>query len=476
MNSKLEIASDLKKTLIVSLFILLLLAAIPKTAAAQEATPDEPTYTVQPGDTLSKIAQRFDLSVEDIITVNELANPDNITSGTKIILPGVDWVSGDLVFQAMPLGETYRSITRRYHLDTALFTRLSGVISPSQLAAGYPLLLSSDGTTEWDAGRSGLAAQRSLLELAVTTGSNPWKLKAVNQLQASWQALPGDVFLSPGSGEPGPGALPSPITQITYDGDTLVQGKTAVIRVGAGGLPLELNGELMGATLNFFNTGENNFVALQGVHVLADPGAYPLTIGGVMEDGAAFSFSQLVTVADGGYARESLTIDRDQEYLLDDEITVVESKIIKDIVTPVNPEKMWDSYFVPPSPYSEVINSVFGTRRSFNGSPYDFYHSGVDFGGGVGVEIYAVAPGVVVFTNTLEVRGMATVIDHGWGVYSGYWHQSEIKVREGERVEPGQVIGLVGSTGRSTGGHLHWELWVGGVQVDPLDWLYNVYP
>ena len=74
------------------------------------------------------------------------------------------------------------------------------------------------------------------------------------------------------------------------------------------------------------------------------------------------------------------------------------------------------------------------------------------------------------------MRGYATIIDHGWGVYSGFWHQSEIRVNVGDVVTPGQVIGLVGSTGRSTGPHLHWELWVGGVQVDPLQWVQESFP
>ena len=68
------------------------------------------------------------------------------------------------------------------------------------------------------------------------------------------------------------------------------------------------------------------------------------------------------------------------------------------------------------------------------------------------------------------------MIDHGWGVYTGYLHQSEIMVKVGDHVEAGQVIGLVGGTGRVTGPHLHWEVWVGGVQVDPLEWLEKIFP
>ena len=68
------------------------------------------------------------------------------------------------------------------------------------------------------------------------------------------------------------------------------------------------------------------------------------------------------------------------------------------------------------------------------------------------------------------------MLDHGWGIYTVYGHQSETLVEVGQQVEAGQVIGRVGTTGRSTGPHLHWEVWAGGVQVDPQQWLTQTYP
>jgi murein DD-endopeptidase MepM/ murein hydrolase activator NlpD len=69
------------------------------------------------------------------------------------------------------------------------------------------------------------------------------------------------------------------------------------------------------------------------------------------------------------------------------------------------------------------------------------------------------------------------MINHGWGVYSAYMHQSQVLVKVGDRVEAGQLIGKVGGTGlRVTGPHLHFEILVGDVQVDPMDWLSQVYP
>jgi len=82
----------------------------------------------------------------------------------------------------------------------------------------------------------------------------------------------------------------------------------------------------------------------------------------------------------------------------------------------------------------------------------------------------------VVFIGKLVVRGNATVIDHGWGVYTGYWHQSQTLVKVGDHVTTGQILGYQGDTGRVTGPHLHWEVIVGDVQVDPLQWTKVTFP
>jgi murein DD-endopeptidase MepM/ murein hydrolase activator NlpD len=139
---------------------------------------------------------------------------------------------------------------------------------------------------------------------------------------------------------------------------------------------------------------------------------------------------------------------------------------------------LWAGIFsIPVDPiFADCWSSRFGSRRSYNNSDYIYYHSGLDFCGQVGDPIYAAAAGVVVFTGLLTVRGNATMIDHGWGVYTAYMHQSEILVQAGDWVEQGQLIGRVGNTGRVEGPHLHFEVLVGGVPVDPLVWLSQEYP
>ena len=96
--------------------------------------------------------------------------------------------------------------------------------------------------------------------------------------------------------------------------------------------------------------------------------------------------------------------------------------------------------------------------------------------GTTGMPAYAPADGVVALAEKLTVRGNAVIINHGWGIYSGVYHLSEINVTVGQRVKQGQVVAKIGSTGLSTGSHLHWDLRVRGLNVDPMQWTRRVFP
>ncbi|MDW8268706.1 MAG: M23 family metallopeptidase, partial [Anaerolineae bacterium] len=120
--------------------------------------------------------------------------------------------------------------------------------------------------------------------------------------------------------------------------------------------------------------------------------------------------------------------------------------------------------------------SPYGTKRSYNGGPVSSFHAGTDWGAPEGTPVWAPAHGTVVLAEMLDVRGGAVIIDHGLGVTSNFWHLSRIDVRPGDRVAPGDVIGLVGTTGLSTAAHLHWELRVGTLAVDPLQWTETHFP
>lgn len=126
---------------------------------------------------------------------------------------------------------------------------------------------------------------------------------------------------------------------------------------------------------------------------------------------------------------------------------------------------LWRAGFVSPVPDSAA--SRFGARSIFNGQPRS-PHSGADFPSAEGTRVAAPGDGHVVLAEDLYFTGRTVVIDHGLGVFSLLAHLSALNVEAGQSVSAGSEIGLVGSTGRVTGPHLHWAVRVGGARVDPL--------
>jgi murein DD-endopeptidase MepM/ murein hydrolase activator NlpD len=112
------------------------------------------------------------------------------------------------------------------------------------------------------------------------------------------------------------------------------------------------------------------------------------------------------------------------------------------------------------------VSSLFGHRRFFNGQPRN-PHSGLDIAASTGTPVLAPSSGQVVLVDDLYYNGKTVFLDHGQGLITMYCHLSEHAVAEGSTVEQGQIIGLVGATGRVTGPHLHWSVSLNGYRVDP---------
>jgi murein DD-endopeptidase MepM/ murein hydrolase activator NlpD len=153
--------------------------------------------------------------------------------------------------------------------------------------------------------------------------------------------------------------------------------------------------------------------------------------------------------------------------------TEYELKRVKELKALQTPEKYWHGLFLTPN--AGRTSTKYGVRRYYNGEfANDYYHRGQDYAGATGSSVVTPAAGKVALVGTVSqgfrVHGNVVGIDHGQGVISIFMHLSRIDVKEGDFVQAGQKIGAVGSTGASTGPHLHWGLYVNGQSVDPIPW------
>ncbi len=462
--------------------VLLVLLLFPFLSVQAQDSPKGATYIVQAGDSLWSIAQRFRVSVTELATVNNLENPNQLMVGMELIIPAVEGFEGRLATMSLPLGETLQSVSRKFQVPLDLLLRLNHVISPNEMFAGASLVLPADRITDSLPSCLLIPQDLSLLELAMLAQSNPWQLVSQNQLTQTIGFLPGEPWV--GIDEVQKDSLSEvscPIMEARLSPQRLLQGKTGIIRLKAKA-GMNMQATFMERTIPLVEETAQEYVLLVGVHAMAVPGLYPLEVHVILDDQSQPIFSQMVNVGKVDYPYDNpLTVDPET---IDPTVTEPENELWASYAQAFTPQKYWQGEFFFPSPLSKEYcltsgdcwSSRFGNRRSYNGGTYDYFHTGLDIVGKEGVEIYAPADGVVVFAGPLTVRGNATMIDHGWGVYTGYYHQKEIFVQAGDQVKAGQLIGLVGNTGRSQGPHLHFEVWVNGVQVDPLDWLSQSYP
>ncbi|WP_341730538.1 M23 family metallopeptidase [Microcoleus sp. EPA2] len=213
-----------------------------------------------------------------------------------------------------------------------------------------------------------------------------------------------------------------------------------------------------------FPMGNNRFRALLPTTPLEKAGTRQIQVTG---DGKVQNLS--VQVRDRNFPTQSITLPPGK----DSEGTDAEFDRVDAFKALVTPEKFWNGPLLRPN--SGEITTVYGVRRYYNGVfAQDYYHRGVDYAGAYGSPVVAPAAGRVSLVGResqgFKIHGNVVGIDHGQGLASILMHLSRIDVQEGDFVKPGQVIGALGSTGASTGPHLHWGLYVNGQSIDPVPW------
>jgi len=213
--------------------------------------------------------------------------------------------------------------------------------------------------------------------------------------------------------------------------------------------------------------------ALVGIDLDTKPGTYAISVDARTGETTEHAARDLV-VAAHAFPTRRLTVDDAYVNPPADvaERIAQEAKDLERIWAESAPERLWTGAFDRPVP--QASNSAFGTRSVFNGQPRS-PHSGADFMSPAGTPIHAPNSGRVALARDLYFSGNTVIIDHGLGLLSLLAHLSVIKVRAGDVVAAGQVVGEVGATGRVTGAHLHWAVRVGGARIDPLSLLAVVH-
>jgi hypothetical protein len=260
---------------------------------------------------------------------------------------------------------------------------------------------------------------------------------------------------------------PPPAISIFVHPNPVVQGRIALVGIVAN-RPIHIRGALDEQPLIFIETTPGEYWGIAGAHPLAAPGPYTVTIQAHDEFGWEINERTTLDVTAGAYTSENIDLSPETSALLDPELARAELEALRAMWMQATSKKLWDGVWILPGGLRTT--SAFGTRRSFNRGSVDSFHAGQDFAAREGDPVVAPAAGVVALAKSLHVRGNTVWLNHGLGVYSGYFHLTDILVEAGQKVEQGELIGTVGSTGLSTGPHIHWEVRVNGIPVNPLEW------
>lgn len=461
-----------KKAFVLLLIALLIQIAFPA-LAAPSAQDGQTIHTVQAGETLFAIAQYYGTTVEAIVAANQLVNPDHLSVGQKLVIPvsTAASTSTTLPYIVQP-GDTLSMIAKRYNITVDELARLNLLLNPNLIYVGQPLQVPGlpDIQASRPAGGQVYVAQAgdTLAQIAARYGLTMWALAQANGITNPNVIHVGQRLFIPTGDETS--NLPAPLVSIAVLPSIAVQGQTIQIVVETGG-PVSLDGTYNGLPL--FWTGETGpYRTLIGIPAMAQPGSYALEIRALQGDQSVSAHS-MILVVEGVFGTQYLSFDDETSQLLDATLVEQEAQLVWDITVQATLPQRWNGPLTLPLDGQPKTSAPFGIRRAYGDGPPTSYHSGVDYAVPAGTPVYAPAPGKVVLAEALQVRGNAVIVDHGRGVMSGYWHLSQIDVVVGQTVNAGDLLGLVGSTGLSTGAHLHWELRVMGVPVDPLQWTWQ---
>lgn len=471
-------------------FVALLIILLFSTAVLSQEDSDLTVHVVQSGDTLTKIAEAYGLTVNDIARANGIVNPSAIRVGQTLLIP----LTPIEVFlppekHTIKPGDTLFSISQAYDVELQTLVEMNELANPDSIYIGQELIIRPetaaapgtivDETVESSAPTTTashvIQAGETLFSIALRYEVTMDAIQEANGITDPSRILAGQELVIPGVTVDVPTTvLPEAMTSIAVTPLILTEGKTGRVRFTtrpASSVSVVFMERVLPVISQDNNTSHLVWLAIP-LKTVAN--VYPMVINITEADGQQSTLTTNIQVLPGNYGSVNVNLPADKQELATQAVEDNEYDLLKRTSTPFTET----SYFNGPMslPAAAPMNAPFGPLRSYNGVSFGSYHNGADFAGAPGSSVLAAAGGKVVLADTLNIRGISVMIDHGWGIYTVYSHLSSRSVNIGDTVTAGQLLGAVGSTGRATGAHLHWEVWVNGVPVDPLQWVYQPFP
>jgi murein DD-endopeptidase MepM/ murein hydrolase activator NlpD len=241
-------------------------------------------------------------------------------------------------------------------------------------------------------------------------------------------------------------------------GESVKQGFVLRVHGPAGAVAARMGEK----AVRLFADGGGTF-GLMPVAIAEKPGEYRLEL---LDAAGAVVESRVVQVVDAHYRKQNVTMSEGTAEL---KPSPGETETVTAFRNAVSETRYWEEPLE--APVRGCMTSRFGVQRYLNGKPTGSAHAGLDLRSAAGTPIHAAAGGVVKIVREWNLHGRTVAIDHGQGLETIYLHMSRQAVVEGQTVKKCDVIGYVGSTGRSTAPHLHWTIYANGWPVNPLEWV-----
>lgn len=265
------------------------------------------------------------------------------------------------------------------------------------------------------------------------------------------------------------------LLSVRWEPKLIRQGDVAMVFVAGLSGAKSVDGSLGGQPLTFFPYGEE-YAALAGVDLEVKPGRLTWRVGALDAGGRPLKASGTIQVRARKFPVQHLTLPKEMVDLDAPTLKRVEeeSQRLQTLYATITPERLWRGRFTKPVGVSDP-GEGFGARRIINGLPRA-PHAGLDYSADAGTPVVATNAGRVALVAEYFFPGRLVVIDHGLGLYTLYFHLEQTEVAEGNRVERGQTIGRVGSSGRATGPHLHFAAHLRQTRIDPAGLLQLKLP